>query len=115
MTARSELAFSEVEHPGDESGIREWAVRGPDGAVNFLARGPVGLVIGFHRPVQYGANSLVSHCDLLDGGWCGQDITYLGAQELETRWQAAGGDEAVIRADLETWYASHLAPGGELT
>jgi hypothetical protein len=109
-----ELVFAEVPHPGDQAGIREWAVRGPGGAVNFLTKGATGLVIGIHSPAVPGSDGLASPCDLLDGGLCTQDVTYLGAAELEERWQAAGGGEAVIRAALETWYASRLAPGGEL-
>lgn len=112
MTARSELAFGEVDHLGGD--LREWAVRGPDGAVNFLAKGSTGLILGIHRPAP-GGDGFTSPCDLLDGGLCTQDVTYLGAAELEEQWQAARGNENVIRVTLEGWYASRLAPGGELT
>lgn len=117
MTTLSELTFGEVDHDdGDDTGMREWALRGPDGAVNFLAAGTEGLAIGIHQPATEDDSSpRAGRCDLLDGGRCRGDLTYLGAARLAEHWQAAGGGEAVIRAELESWYASRLAPGGELT
>jgi hypothetical protein len=116
MTASSELVFGEVSHnDSDRTGLREWALRGPDGVVNFLAAGTMGLVIGVHQPVAGDDDSPgTGPCDLL-GGRCRGDMTYLGAVRLAEHWQAAGGDKTMIRAELESWYAAHLAPGGELS
>jgi hypothetical protein len=108
MTALSEKTFAEVPHD-DGRGIREWVLRGPAGAVNFLLHEPdgTGLVIGIHAPAAPGDPG-ARPCDLLDGGACVPDQAYRAAGELGERL-ARRRDETVIRAGLEDWYASHLA------
>ena len=106
----NELAFAEIPHDGP-SGIREWALRGPGGAVNFLwssESGGHGLVIGIHGTPEADDPAAVP-CDLLEGGHCHPDQAFTAAAALGITWVQAGRDDAVIRSELASWY-ERLAP-----
>lgn len=101
----TELEFSEVAHdPG--KGVREWVLRGPCGAVNFLYHvgGSMGLVLGVHRPATSVKDEL---CDLLPEGRCSQSAYFRAAGDLGAEF-APRGDVSVIRATLRMWYEDEL-------
>jgi hypothetical protein len=112
-----DLTFGEVPHD-DGKGMREWVLRGPAGAVNFLMHETgMGLVIGWHTPPGPGDLDVVP-CELLPGGFCGGGLTWRPAGELGERLAGVRDQqtrEQVIQGELAYWYDTRIGEPSCLT
>jgi hypothetical protein len=92
-----------------------WIIYGPAGAISWellnveLHSRAYGLIwIHSPRPLfDFQTNGSVG-CWLLEMP-CFGDSSELGGKALGERWDAAGRDDDVIWAELESWYAYRLA------
>jgi hypothetical protein len=86
-----------------------WAVTGPSGAVDFtVTHGGSPGEIEIHYPEPEDSRHTAA-CDLLPEGTCdGARQMRLPGKSLYKQWVDAGGDDAVIWARLEAFYANRL-------
>lgn len=99
----ADLRFSR--HTDDPLGST-WTLSGPNGAVVF---GPMG--IDAHSPVPMyrdGSGPHSDNCPTTHGA-CWVDGSSLEGRKLHDRWDNAGRDDSVIRAELERWYHEELS------
>jgi hypothetical protein len=87
-----------------------WTLTGPLGAVVFSPTG-----IDFHLPKPIYTEQDEPHSDNCPTtqGRCWADGSSLAGPKLQDRWERAGRDDSVIRAELEDWYAD-LASAGDV-
>lgn len=90
----------------DESLGPVWTLRGPDGAVTF---GPMGIDYHSPTPLYNDDEPTSENCPAIGGNRCWSDGSSLLGQQLRERWERAGNDDAVIRTELESWYAEFPA------
>lgn len=95
-----------------QNDMRLWALIAPGRAVSWSAYGGYSGSIEVHSstPQSDGDVPLSTNCPVI-GGVCYGDGGGLAGQELGCRWREAGEDDAVIRAELESWYEREF--GGE--
>ena len=98
---------------------RRWVLVGPRGAVSFAyvdrrpnpRHEPYDMGVHSHSPVSTGHDlDGPGDCDVLPGGTCWGDGSYLLGADVVREWETSGWDEDVIWAELERCYDAWL-PG----
>lgn len=61
-----------------------------------------------HSAGRRGAGWCHEDCDLLPGGKCWADCSFVGARDLYQAWTDENRDDEVIWGALEDWHATHF-------
>jgi hypothetical protein len=105
----SELTFTDEQllH-----GQRRWSLVGPQGGVSWSTFGCYagGIEVHSRTPEHDGDVPRSGSCDVI-GAPCYGDGGGQAGRELMRRWMDSGYDNAVVRAELESWYEREF--GGE--
>lgn len=93
----------------EADGIRSWLLSGPAGIVSWeICADGAFAPIGVHSPVERPeAPDRIGRCPFLETCYLEGDFT--AGLALGEAWADADQDDAVIWAELESWYATRLA------
>jgi hypothetical protein len=92
-----------------DRGDQCWAVTDIRGSAEFRVivstdtPGPIAL----HFP-EAPASQNAAPCDLLPGGQCWVDVTFVGGRDLYRAWVDEGRDDEVVWGALESWHADRF-------
>jgi hypothetical protein len=93
-----------------DRGDQCWAVKNENGAAEFrfIVSTGVPVAITLHSAERRGAGWCHEDCDMLPGGKCWSDCSFVGGRDVYAAWLHESRDDEVIWGALEDWHATYF-------